>query len=180
MVRQSFRSVPPFSFVTNHGLTLLCVAHDPDTRMRDIAEDVQITERAAQRIVADLIEAGYLDRKRVGRPQSLHPPGEPAGLASGPPRHRPQRPAQRAARRQRERETPRREARCGSSPLSPQTPARSPLTARLAPGQPARLAPPRLLARRTAAGRLWTDRRCRCCVTAGGARGGVPPAGADA
>jgi hypothetical protein len=35
--------------------------------MRDIAADVQITERAAQRIVADLIEAGYLDRERVGR-----------------------------------------------------------------------------------------------------------------
>lgn len=35
--------------------------------MRDIAADVQITERAAQRIVADLVEAGYLDRERVGR-----------------------------------------------------------------------------------------------------------------
>jgi DNA-binding MarR family transcriptional regulator len=61
------RVVPPFSFLTNHGLTLLCIAHDPDVRMRDIAADVEITERAAQRIVADLIEAGYLDRERVGR-----------------------------------------------------------------------------------------------------------------
>ncbi len=57
----------PFGFLTNQGLALLCIAHDPDVRMRDIASDVQITERAAQRIVAELIEAGYLDRQRVGR-----------------------------------------------------------------------------------------------------------------
>jgi DNA-binding MarR family transcriptional regulator len=59
--------VPPFGFLTNHGLALLCIAHDPEVRMRDIAADLQITERAAQRIVAELIEAGYLDRERVGR-----------------------------------------------------------------------------------------------------------------
>ncbi|HET9124681.1 MAG TPA: helix-turn-helix domain-containing protein [Solirubrobacteraceae bacterium] len=57
----------PFGFLTNHGLVLLCIAHDPNARMRDIAEDVQITERATQRIVADLIEAGYVERERVGR-----------------------------------------------------------------------------------------------------------------
>ena len=57
----------PFGFLTNHGLALLCIANDPDARMRDIAADVQITERAAQRIVADLIDSGYLDRERVGR-----------------------------------------------------------------------------------------------------------------
>ncbi len=60
-------AVPPFGFLTNHGLVLLSIAHDPEMRMRDIASDVQITERAAQRIVADLVEAGYLDRERVGR-----------------------------------------------------------------------------------------------------------------
>lgn len=59
--------MPPFGFLTNHGLALLCIAQDPGVRMRDIAAEVQITERAAQRIVADLIEAGYLDRERVGR-----------------------------------------------------------------------------------------------------------------
>ena len=58
---------PPFAFLTNHGSALLCIAQDPDARMRDIAADVDITERAAQRIVADLVEAGYLDRERVGR-----------------------------------------------------------------------------------------------------------------
>lgn len=57
----------PFGFLTNHGLTLLSIAHDPEARMRDIAADVQITERAAQRIVAELVDAGYLDRERVGR-----------------------------------------------------------------------------------------------------------------
>lgn len=57
----------PFGFLTNHGLALLCIAHDPDVRMRFIAADIGITERAAQRIVADLIEAGYVDRTRVGR-----------------------------------------------------------------------------------------------------------------
>lgn len=57
----------PFSFLTNHGLALLCIAEDPGVRMRDIAANVQITERAAQRIVADLVDAGYVDRERVGR-----------------------------------------------------------------------------------------------------------------
>ena len=59
--------MPPFGHLTNHVLALLCIADDPGVRMRDIAGDVQITERAAQRIVADLIQAGYLDRERVGR-----------------------------------------------------------------------------------------------------------------
>lgn len=57
----------PFDFLTNHGLTLLCIADDPAIRMRDIAVHVDITERAAQRIVADLVDAGYVERERVGR-----------------------------------------------------------------------------------------------------------------
>ena len=60
-------SLRPFEFLTNHGLALLCIAEDPGVRMRDIAARVEITERAAQRIVAELIDAGYLDRERVGR-----------------------------------------------------------------------------------------------------------------
>ena len=62
--------MPPlrsFGFLTNHGLALLCIAENPSVRMRDIAAQIEITERAAQRIVADLIEAGYLERERVGR-----------------------------------------------------------------------------------------------------------------
>jgi DNA-binding MarR family transcriptional regulator len=54
-------------FVTNHTQVLLCIARDPDVRLRDVAEVVGITERAVQRIVADLVEASYLERERVGR-----------------------------------------------------------------------------------------------------------------
>jgi DNA-binding MarR family transcriptional regulator len=56
-----------FSFLTNHGLALIAIARDPRARMRDIAGDLGITERAAQRIVGDLCEAGYLHRAREGR-----------------------------------------------------------------------------------------------------------------
>jgi MarR family len=61
------RSVPDFAFLTNHGKTLLLIAHDRQIRMRDIAERLHITERATQRIVADLARAGYIDRTRDGR-----------------------------------------------------------------------------------------------------------------
>jgi DNA-binding MarR family transcriptional regulator len=54
-------------FVTNHTQVLLCIARDRNVRLRDVAETVGITERAAQRIVADLVEAGYVTRERVGR-----------------------------------------------------------------------------------------------------------------
>jgi DNA-binding IclR family transcriptional regulator len=54
-------------FITNHTQVLLCIARDPEARLRDVAETVGITERAAQRIVADLVEAGYVTRVRVGR-----------------------------------------------------------------------------------------------------------------
>jgi DNA-binding IclR family transcriptional regulator len=57
----------PWTFVTSHTQVLLCIADDPDVRLRDIAAKVGITERAAQRILADLIEAGYVGRTRVGR-----------------------------------------------------------------------------------------------------------------
>lgn len=56
-----------WTFLTNHAHVLLCVAHDPGMRLRDVADRVGITERAAQRIVADLVDAGYLDRRREGR-----------------------------------------------------------------------------------------------------------------
>jgi predicted ArsR family transcriptional regulator len=54
-------------FLSNHAHVLLCIARDPDSRTRDIAEHVGITERAAQRIVAELIADGYLERTKVGR-----------------------------------------------------------------------------------------------------------------
>ena len=54
-------------FLSNHTQVLLCVQRDPNARFRDIADRVGITERAAQRIVADLIETGYVKSERVGR-----------------------------------------------------------------------------------------------------------------
>jgi DNA-binding transcriptional ArsR family regulator len=56
-----------WTFLTNHAHVLLCVSKNPTIRLRDIAEDVGITERAAQRIVGELEEAGYLVRVREGR-----------------------------------------------------------------------------------------------------------------
>jgi DNA-binding MarR family transcriptional regulator len=57
----------PWRFVTNHTQVLLCIARDPDVRIKTIAESVGITERAAQRIVRDLIESGFVQRERIGR-----------------------------------------------------------------------------------------------------------------
>jgi DNA-binding MarR family transcriptional regulator len=57
----------PWRFVTNHTQVLICIARDSDVRLRDIAARVGITERAAQRIVADLSEAGFVERERIGR-----------------------------------------------------------------------------------------------------------------
>jgi predicted ArsR family transcriptional regulator len=54
-------------FLTSHTQVLLCIQRDSDVRLRDIAETVGITERAAQRIVRDLVEAGYVTSERVGR-----------------------------------------------------------------------------------------------------------------
>jgi DNA-binding IclR family transcriptional regulator len=56
-----------WTFLTNHAQVLLCLADTPDIRLREVAERVGITERATQRIVADLIEAGYVKTERVGR-----------------------------------------------------------------------------------------------------------------
>jgi len=56
-----------WTFVTNHTQVLLRIARDPDVRLRDIAESVGITIGSAQRILADLIEAGYVEREREGR-----------------------------------------------------------------------------------------------------------------
>jgi MarR family len=61
------RAMPDFAFLTNHGKTLLLIARDRRIRMRDIAGLLNITERATQRIVADLAKAGYIDRERDGR-----------------------------------------------------------------------------------------------------------------
>jgi DNA-binding IclR family transcriptional regulator len=56
-----------WTFLTNHAQVLLCLAETPDIRLRDVAEHVGITERATQRILAELVEAGYVKVERVGR-----------------------------------------------------------------------------------------------------------------
>ncbi|MCA9847343.1 MAG: MarR family transcriptional regulator [Dehalococcoidia bacterium] len=56
-----------WTFLTNYGHVLLFIARHPDARLRDIADAVGITERAAQRIVYDLVEEGYVERTREGR-----------------------------------------------------------------------------------------------------------------
>ena len=56
-----------WNFLSNYAHTLICLAEDPRSRMRDVASSVGITERAAMRIVADLEKAGVLTRYREGR-----------------------------------------------------------------------------------------------------------------
>lgn len=56
-----------WTFLTNHAHVLLCVARQPDMRLREIAAAVGITERAAQRIVSDLVAEGYVERRKIGR-----------------------------------------------------------------------------------------------------------------
>jgi DNA-binding IclR family transcriptional regulator len=56
-----------WTFLTNHTQVLLSIAGDTNVRLRDVAHTVGITERAAQRIVADLVEAGIIARRRAGR-----------------------------------------------------------------------------------------------------------------
>jgi hypothetical protein len=59
--------VADWSFLTNHARVLLCIAHDPGVRLRDIAARVGITERTAYGIVTDLAEAGYVVKHKDGR-----------------------------------------------------------------------------------------------------------------
>ena len=58
---------PSWNFLTNHTHVLLCLSRDASMRMRDIATQVGITERAVQRIIAELEKDGYVERTREGR-----------------------------------------------------------------------------------------------------------------
>jgi DNA-binding IclR family transcriptional regulator len=59
-----------WTFLSNHAHVLVCLALDPDARLRDVAQSVGITERAVQKIVTDLEHAGVLVRERAGRRNS--------------------------------------------------------------------------------------------------------------
>ena len=56
-----------WTFLTNHAHVLVLLDRDPDMRIRDLAREVGITERATQRIISELVESGYLTRRRQGR-----------------------------------------------------------------------------------------------------------------
>ena len=64
---QSAENAVSWTFMTNHTHVLICLAREPEMRLRDVAARVAITERAVQRIVADLEAAGILTRTRDGR-----------------------------------------------------------------------------------------------------------------
>jgi predicted ArsR family transcriptional regulator len=64
---ESMVATTPWSFLSNHARVLICLAEDPDIRLREIGDAVGITERAAHRIVGDLVAAGYVSRERNGR-----------------------------------------------------------------------------------------------------------------
>jgi DNA-binding MarR family transcriptional regulator len=61
-----------WTFLTNHSHVLICLHRDPQMRLRDVADEVGITERAVQRIVLDLEAAGVLRRQRSGRRNVYH------------------------------------------------------------------------------------------------------------
>jgi len=61
-----------WTFLTNHTHILLCLARDPTLRIRDIAELVGITQRAVQRILVELEDAGVLSHSRDGRRNHYH------------------------------------------------------------------------------------------------------------
>ena len=64
-----------WTFLTNHARVLVCLARNPGTRLRDVADCADITERAAHRIVDELVEGGYVTRHRLGRRSfyEIHP-----------------------------------------------------------------------------------------------------------
>lgn len=64
---QKRKAVRPWTFLTNHSHVLVCMESDPEVRMRDIALRIGITERAVQRIAADLENDGYINVIRRGR-----------------------------------------------------------------------------------------------------------------
>lgn len=61
-----------WTFLTNHARVLVSIAHDPGAKLRDLAAALQVTERTAYSIVADLTEAGYVVKERDGRRNRYH------------------------------------------------------------------------------------------------------------
>ena len=58
---------PRWTFISNHGLVLSYIFHNPSHTAREIASHVGITERTTHKIITDLADAGYIERRRSGR-----------------------------------------------------------------------------------------------------------------
>ena len=67
MPKSKIPQKPPWTFLTNHGHVVLSLAHNPDILVRELAVRVGITERAVQRILCELADAGYITREKTGR-----------------------------------------------------------------------------------------------------------------
>lgn len=65
-----------WSFLTSHARALVCIAHDPGLRLRDIATTLGITERSAYAIVTDLTKDGYIVKEKDGRRNRYHIQGD--------------------------------------------------------------------------------------------------------
>ena len=61
-----------WTFLSNHGRALVCIAHDPEVRLREIAAGLGVTERSAYAIVSELADAGYVVKEREGRRNRYH------------------------------------------------------------------------------------------------------------
>jgi hypothetical protein len=64
--------VASWTFLTHHAQVLLCVAHDPGMRLRDIAASLNITERSAFGVITELVEGGYVVKEKEGRRNRYH------------------------------------------------------------------------------------------------------------
>jgi DNA-binding transcriptional ArsR family regulator len=61
------RPMRNWAFITSHARVLLAIARNPELRVEEIADEADVTKRSVYRILADLVEAGYLRRRRTGR-----------------------------------------------------------------------------------------------------------------
>ena len=59
--------MPEWKFLTNHALVLSFIANHPRITARELASQIGITERATRKIIADLLESGFITKKREGR-----------------------------------------------------------------------------------------------------------------
>ena len=63
---------PEWTFLSNHAHVLICISQNPEILLKEVAQAIGITERAVQRIIAELEDAGYVKRQRSGRQNLYH------------------------------------------------------------------------------------------------------------